>query len=283
MKMKITFDKCSDALNYAIKTKTFGVFHSRESSYNQNIHTHECCEIFLCIEGGKSFLIDGKVYDVNDGDLFFMNQFEAHKITFLSNTEVERYVLQVHPEFLLSFSSENTNLASCFYNRDKYNKIPLEKKELSVFLDYFKVFEKDNGFGDDIIKQSTALLLISKLNALASAAHDKTAFLQPDKSLTAAMDYIDGHFRENITLETVAKNSYISVTQLCRLFKVNLGTTAAKYITGKRISEAKKLLRRGMSVSDTAFECGFNDYSNFIRVFSSHVGISPGKYSKSIK
>ena len=97
------------------------------------------------------------------------------------------------------------------------------------------------------------------------------------------MKYIDEHFKENIMLKDIAKNSYISVTHLCRLFKNNLGTTASKYITSKRISEAKKMLRKGKNVSEAAYECGFNDYSNFIRVFSSHVGISPGKYGKTFE
>ena len=55
-----------------------------------------------------------------------------------------------------------------------------------------------------------------------------------------------------------------------------------KYIIGKRIAEAKKLLKAGNNVSDTALMCGFRDYSNFIRTFTASVGISPGRYSKNL-
>ncbi len=280
--MNVTFDKCADALEYAIKTKTYGMFHSTINNANQNIHTHECCEIFLCIKGGNNFLIDGKLYDANNGDLFYMNQFEAHKITFMPGNDVERFILQVHPEFMLNFSTEITNLSACFYRKNKYNKIELDKENLLFFKNIFAELEKENDFADDIIKQSLVILLLAKINRLSTGCGSNT-FVHTDKSLTLAMRYIDEHFREDILLDDIAKNSFISVTQLCRLFKNNLGTTASKYITSKRISEAKKMLRKGSSVSETAYECGFNDYSNFIRTFSSHVGVSPGKYGKTFK
>ena len=81
-----------------------------------------------------------------------------------------------------------------------------------------------------------------------------------------------------MTLESVAKASYLSVNQLCRLFSDHCGTTVAKYITSKRITEAKKMLAAGKGVTETAMLCGFGDYSGFIRVFKKNVGVTPGKY-----
>ena len=53
---------------------------------------------------------------------------------------------------------------------------------------------------------------------------------------------VDDFAREE---EMIAKNSYISVNHLCKLFKTTLGTTVIKYIIGKRISQAKKYLKKG--------------------------------------
>ena len=94
-----------------------------------------------------------------------------------------------------------------------------------------------------------------------------------------AIDYINTNFSQHLSLDTIAQNSYISVNQLCRLFNKYCGTTVAKYITSRRITEAKKLLSAGRSVTDTAIMCGFEDYANFIRVFKKHVGVTPGKYN----
>ena len=83
-------------------------------------------------------------------------------------------------------------------------------------------------------------------------------------------------------METISRHSYVSAKQLCKLFKMYCNTTVSKYIVSKRITEAKKLLAEGKSVTDTAFMCGFNDYANFIRVFKKTVGTPPGRYRTEI-
>ena len=279
--MKIIFDKCSDALDYANKTRSFALFHSTQTSVNPNIHTHDCCEIFLLKEGGHSFLIDGKVYDATDKSLFFMNQYEPHKITFSSEKKIDRWVLQLHPEFMLNFSTNETNLAKCFYSKSS-NKIQLDEEDFILISNYFEKLTEEYKFADDVKKQNIVIEILIHLNLLTQnfVSDSESASESYPESLRLAIDYINLNFQNDIALSDVAKNSYISVNQLCRLFKNHLGTTASKYITSKRISEAKKYLKCGKSVAETMEMCGFNDYSNFIRTFSKKVGISPGKYNK---
>jgi AraC-like DNA-binding protein len=57
------------------------------------------------------------------------------------------------------------------------------------------------------------------------------------------------------------------------------GTTINKYITARRISIAKSLLSNGANINDVYIDCGFNDYSNFLKSFKKAVGVSPKKYS----
>ena len=94
-----------------------------------------------------------------------------------------------------------------------------------------------------------------------------------------AVTYINENFTEQITLSDVARHCFVSVNQLCILFKTKLFTTVNKYIMSKRISLAKKYLSQGKNVTETAFSVGFNDYANFIRAFKNNVGVSPGKYN----
>lgn len=283
--MQVAFDNCAQALDFAINNKSFGLFHSTENKPNTNIHTHECCEIFLCLKGGNNFLIDGNIYDAEDGDLFFMNQFETHKITFMPYNPVERYVLQIHPEFIFNFSTENTDLSQCFYSKHphKCHRIHLGGADLELFKCLFDVLTTEYEYGDDVIKRNVVVQLLVKLNMFAMHVEGEDAFSIVSQPLRLAMDFINNHFQENINLEMISRSSYISVNQLCKLFKLHLGTTVSKYLLGKRISEAKKMLKKGYNVSDTAMMCGFGDYSNFIRTFSRQVGISPGKYTKNSK
>ncbi|MBQ4086970.1 MAG: AraC family transcriptional regulator, partial [Clostridia bacterium] len=62
--MPFLFTKCSDAIQKANDTRTFGVYYSEAQNQDLSIHVHDCCEILLCLSGGNSFLIDGKPYEV---------------------------------------------------------------------------------------------------------------------------------------------------------------------------------------------------------------------------
>lgn len=282
--MPFLFSKCADAISNATNTHTFGVYYSEVQNPDLNIHVHDCCEVLLCLSGGKNFLIDGKVYDVKDGDLFLLNRFEPHKITADPNRIFARFVLQIHPEYLIANSTAETDLSRCFYTRGAgvSNKITLTDSEIAEIERLLILFRSDNGFGDDVLKNAavnTILVLVNQY--FMKRAKNADAMLIDDEIVMNTISYINAHFSENLTLEQLAKKSYISVNQLCKLFKKRFGTTVAKYIMSKRISEAKKMLTQGKSVSDTALACGFADYANFIRVFKRFVGISPGKYSKS--
>ena len=279
--MNIFFPKCTLALDYATENKSFGVFYSTENNPNLNIHTHDCCEVFFCLRGGKNFLINEKVYNVNDGDVFVLNQFEAHKILFHTDCDVERYVLQLHPDYLLNSSTKSTNLAKCFYTRSKgaANQLSLSTEEKEYLHSLFLRLKEDHKFGDDVIKNSVMNEILVFLNSVFDKSHLSEEY-EHDVHLVNAIDYINEHITEELSLDSIAKNSFISTNHLCKIFKISLGTTVNKYIVGRRIALAKKCLHSGMSVSDTAYECGFKDYSNFIRTFTSHVGVSPGKYKK---
>ena len=131
---------------------------------------------------------------------------------------------------------------------------------------------------DDIIKKITATQFLILINSafVSQIGAEKSS---GSEAIKKAMDYINLNFSQELSLQKIAENSYISVNQLCRLFNKYCGTTVAKYITSRRITEAKKLLSSGRNVTDTAMLCGIEDYANFIRVFKKHVGVTPGKYN----
>ena len=140
------------------------------------------------------------------------------------------------------------------------------------------MMESDYGFGDDIIKRSLMSEILVDINRAVLMREGEEGKTPAHNAVGLAIDFINHNFENPITLETVAKASYLSVNQLCRLFSESCGTTVAKYITSKRITEAKKMLAAGKSVTETALQCGFGDYSGFIRVFKKNVGVTPGKY-----
>jgi len=136
----------------------------------------------------------------------------------------------------------------------------------------------DFGYGDDILKRQIMTELLVELNRIFMTSDEASVISSSNTAVRAAIDYINANYSQPLNLESVAKSAYLSVNQLCRLFSKYCGTTVAKYIMSKRISEAKKLLASGKSVTETAMLCGFGDYSVFMRVFKKSVGMTPGKY-----
>ncbi len=280
--MNCFFDSCNQADAYAAKNKSFGVYYSDVSEPNTEIHIHECCEILFCQSGGKSFLIDDNVYEVNDGDIFIINQFQAHKVIPSRDVPFSRFIMHIHPTFLYTNSEADADLSDCFFRESAPSKIHLTKEEQKNIADLFSQFDKDYGYGDGMQKKITALKLLLEIARLAEIHTEGPAPIKKNQAVQLAIDYINKNYSHELTLERIAKASYVSVNQLCRIFNRYCGTTVSKYIISKRITEAKKMLEDGKTVTDTAFMCGFNDYANFIRVFKKAVGVPPGKYKNTI-
>jgi len=92
--------------------------------------------------------------------------------------------------------------------------------------------------------------------------------------------FVEANFGEKITLDLLSEKFHLSKFTVSRYFSRYTGMSLPKYLNSIRIINAKKYLREGQKVTDTAFRCGFESVSNFDRVFTTQVGISPMKFKK---
>lgn len=94
-------------------------------------------------------------------------------------------------------------------------------------------------------------------------------------------DYIEEHLEQEITLSTLSKTSLFSPWHSYRLFREYLGFTPAEYIRRLRLSHsAMRLKKEKCSVSDVAYDCGFNSLDGYTRAFFKEFGCNPGEYVK---
>lgn len=106
----------------------------------------------------------------------------------------------------------------------------------------------------------------------------KKSFLPPKTSSIAkkSLKFIEEHFGENLTRESIAKNVECNVDYLSRIFKKEMGLKLWDYVLEIRLAEAKILLERtGLNVQDISSKTGFNDLSYFDRAFKNRFSKSP--------
>jgi two-component system response regulator YesN len=94
-----------------------------------------------------------------------------------------------------------------------------------------------------------------------------------------AIEYIDAHFDQPVTLAEIARAAHLSVSRLAHLFKEQMGVTPIDYVTGVRIERAKGLLLgTDQSCTEIGFAAGYGNPSYFTRTFKLFVGATPRQF-----
>ncbi len=282
--MKI-YDSCTASILECEANKQYSLAHLYKDEKPKDIHIHDNYEIYYSISGGKMFLIDNRTYSFAPGDIFFINQYESHRIMQIDNVTHERIIINIHPEFLTSFVTEETNINYCFEKREAKvgHRLSLNLEEQKRFLYYIHQLSSNHGYGEDILSMAQFLELMVFLNKafrkrVTKKEDTKETVSSPNQQIDEILSYINQNIEDDLQLEELSGHFFISTSSLCRTFKQATGTTINKYINAKRITLAKSLLSEGTSVNDTYIKCGYKDYSNFYKAFKKGVGISPRQY-----
>ena len=102
-----------------------------------------------------------------------------------------------------------------------------------------------------------------------------------DQMGTAIQDYINLHFSEHLSVQSIGQAMNLSPYYMTRVFKKATGYTPMQYVTKLRLGKAQQLLLHTQkSITDIAMEIGYNNLSNFNYSFMKLCGISPSRYRK---
>lgn len=94
------------------------------------------------------------------------------------------------------------------------------------------------------------------------------------------LQYISENLNLNLTLDELADRFFISRAKLVADFRSATGMSVKKYVTLMRVNTAMTMLRNGISVTETAENCGFCDDSHFIITFKKYMGMTPKEFSR---
>ena len=89
------------------------------------------------------------------------------------------------------------------------------------------------------------------------------------------LDFIEEHIEEDLSLDRLAAQFYVSKYHIAHIFKDNTSLSIHQYITKKRLALCKEAIQGQMSITAAYQLYGFGDYSSFYRAFKKEYGISP--------
>ena len=129
---------CKESMRQCMDTHTFAFAHLYNDEKAMDMHIHDCYEIYYSISGGKQFLIDNYFYDISDGDIFLINQFESHYLTQIDQQKHERIILSIDRVFKTNFYREDGSESLFSVPRDRYaaSAPPLRRRTDPVYLFY---------------------------------------------------------------------------------------------------------------------------------------------------
>lgn len=115
-----------------------------------------------------------------------------------------------------------------------------------------------------------------------SSWHQGNSSNAPKKmDISSVKSFLDEHYSEKLSLESVAGHFFIDKHYLARLFKEQYGVTLVTYLQQVRITHAKRTLRfTDKSIEEIGLECGIGELNYFSRVFKKLEGVSPSEFRR---
>lgn len=104
--------------------------------------------------------------------------------------------------------------------------------------------------------------------------------LTPDiyRRIVSAKIYIDDHYQNDINLDQISRQAFLSRFHFHRLFRQVYKRTPHQYITQKRLDRAKLLLSENKAVTEVCNEVGFESIGSFSVLFKKEIGFAPQYY-----
>lgn len=253
------------------------------SRYYMKLHWHKEYELIRVLKGSFNITINGKTTKVKDGDIIFLNGGSLHSGT-PNNCIYECVVFEI-TSLLLKNPLCNAELNDLIVLEKKIQNFYTDKNSktyqtLNNIFDIIK--EKKRGFEFKIYGLLYCFLGMVEQDKL-YISHEE--IITPNKKILYKIEkilsFIENHYMEDITLYDMADTLNMNEKYFCRFFKRITQKTPIDYLNFYRIRCAcEKIKSSPESLTDIAFDCGFNDASYFTKVFKKYNAMTPREYAK---
>ncbi len=241
--------------------------HSADDCPDQNEfppHIHNFYELFVFVEGDAGYTVENKLYSLRSYDMLIIRPGQFHYLNLRSARPYRRMVIH--------FSEDNVMpVVVPLIQKGGYFRLGRDSEIVSLLYklcDYGTAREKCD---------AKALLP----NILSEILID-TKYLSPDRSeagvlgsAAAIADYINSHICEPMTVDSIAKDLYLSRSYVSHVFSRDYHMGVMQFVRRKKVIAAEKLIKNGTRASEAAYACGFADYATFYRSYCQILGRAP--------
>jgi AraC-like DNA-binding protein len=153
---------------------------------------------------------------------------------------------------------------------DSLVSLPAEKDGFYATLKFFAILYE--------------LSLCEEAYTLSSNSFSKVNINSDSRRVRLVQNYINEHYKEEIRLKQLSEMVKMSPVSFSRFFKLRTGKSLSDYIVDIRLGHAARLLfSTTNTVSEICYECGFNNISNFNRLFKKNKNCSPKEFREMYK
>lgn len=250
------------------------------SRYSRILHKHnDRFEILFVRSGSGGYCIEQDCYDIQAGDFAICNSGILHDEVLEMNNDLSSFSMAIGGLQLENLPENHiihTSVKPVFSSGEFAPIIE------STFASLYELLSS----GKPDVEETCHNLMMSILSLVLKIIHQNSSpcTSTASENLTLGVrikKYIDEHYNENLSLQSVSDHFHINPYYLSHVFKKEIGYSPMQYVSRRRIGEAQSLLiTTKKSITDISFLVGFGNPNHFNVKFNKYVGLSPRTFRK---
>ncbi len=260
----------------------FTLFSRVKKEFNFPLHYHDEFELnFICNAKGAKRIVGDSIEVIDEVELVLIgpNLYHAWFTHQCKSKEIAELTIQWHRDlFDDKFLSRNQlNFVKCLFDRSQRG-ISFSKETIKHVAPRIKSLDQKGGFASvlELMSILHELSVSPDIKTLSDATFINTQFNYNSRRIEKAFQYMNHNYDRCVTLGEVAKLVSMTDVSFSRFIKKRTGNTFIDTLNEIRLGHASKMLiDTTHSVAEISYNCGFNNISNFNRIFKKKKGCTP--------
>ena len=265
----------------------FRLFHLKDSRAQKlDYHYHEFDKLILLLGGKVTYVVEGVTYFLQPWDILLVQHNLIHTPIIDPSEPYERVVVWLGRDWLDQRSDPDARLEECF-DTTRQRGFHLLRCDADRRLHYMNLIQDleaavvSGEFGARRLADTLCQQLMITVNRdviRSRTAQEEQDSYRVDPKMEEVLRFIAAHLEEELSVERLSREFFISRYYLMHRFKEVTGYTVHQYISQKRLLRAGELIRQGTPVMKAAEQAGFGEYSTFLRAFQNTFHMSPREF-----